>query len=634
VSSLQPLLHDAVVLLAAPTQVWSRPDGTMTAPIDGVYHAQWRVLTGERWSLEGQPLESLGGAEVSAGEASFTGLRRGLPGEAADPRLLVTCRRRVTPGSVVERFEVRSGLPHTARVSLVVGLQVGCSSVLEIKSGHRDQRPVDIRLGDGTVAWGRGGVSARLDAPGATIGRPTPATATASSDATLELTWMLEVPPNGRAQVSWKVHAQDDQAVFDAPVARPVWTPEQVPVHREGPRAWVARSLQDLDALWLTPRAPGTGRPEDTQPIFPAGGAPWFLTLFGRDALWTSRFLMGLDADVALGTLAALARFQGRTTGPVTEERPGKIPHEVRSPDPESHGLPPRYYGSVDATPLWIITLAEAWRAGADEAAIRQFLPSLQAALAWLRDTTGDGFLRYRGTGRGLGNQGWKDSGDAIRRRDGSVVEGSIALSEVQGYAFQAAMLGADLLDHFAAGDPEPWRLWASRLKARFDAAFWVDDAQGPYPAIALDGDDAPVSSVASNMGHLLGTGIVDDDQAGLIARRLLSPGLNSGFGLRTLSSDEAAYWPLGYHIGSVWPHDTTIAVLGLASLGFRDEAADLADGLERAARHFGWRLPELWGGDGPGAVPAPTPYPAACRPINWAAATPIALAFALPGWG
>jgi glycogen debranching enzyme len=294
--------------------------------------------------------------------------------------------------------------------------------------------------------------------------------------------------------------------------------------------------------------------------------------------------------------------------------------------------LPPRYYGTVDATPLWILLLHDAWRAGLDDATVRELLPNLRRALGWLEDAMPeDGFLAYQDeTGHGLANQGWKDSGDSIRWRDGRIAEGPIALCEVQAYAHEAALAAVVLLTAFGAPEEaERWRTWAAALQRRFRDAFWIDDADGGHPAIALDAAGAAVDSLTSNIGHLLGSGLLDAADEARVAALLVDPRLDSGYGLRTMATDSGGYWPLSYHCGSVWAHDTAIAVHGLLRAGFPDEASALAGGLVAAATAFGYRMPELYGGD-PSSAGAPVPYPAACRPQAWSAAAALVARAAL----
>jgi len=394
----------------------------------------------------------------------------------------------------------------------------------------------------------------------------------------------------------------------------------------------VERSLDDLAAL----RMRAAFAPDDE---FVAAGAPWFFTLFGRDSLWAARMLLPLGTGLAAGTLRTLAARQGRVHDPGSAEQPGKILHELRSATVDLGSgtvLPPTYYGTVDATPLWVCLLHDAWRWGMPPDEVAALLPALEAALAWMErdgDADGDGFLEYLdASGHGLANQGWKDSGDSVQWRDGSLARGPVALSEVQAYAHEAALGGAALLEAFGRPGAEHWRGWAERLARRFRDQFWVADADGAYPAIALDADKRPVDTVTSNIGHLLGTGLLDPTEEALVAARLGSPGLDSGYGLRTMARGSTGYWPLRYHGGAVWAHDTAIAVVGLARAGQLDVARSLAEGLLTAAAELDFRLPELYSGDARGEVPVVVPYPAACRPQAWAAASAVVLATAFLG--
>jgi glycogen debranching enzyme len=268
---------------------------------------------------------------------------------------------------------------------------------------------------------------------------------------------------------------------------------------------------------------------------------------------------------------------------------------------------------------------------------VQALLPALRAALSWLvdfADPDEDGFLEYIDqTGRGLANQGWKDSGDSIQFRDGRLAAPPIALCEVQAYAYEAALTGATLLRAFGTGQmADRLEEWAAKLRSAFRSAFWIRDAAGPYPAVALDGGKHPVDTVTSNLGHLLGTGLLDRAESALVAGRLAA--LDAGFGLRTLAADSAGFNPLGYHTGSIWPHDTAIAAFGLRRAGFGEQALRLAHGVVAASVAFDARLPELYAGDSAaeGRLPQPAPYPAACRPQAWAAAGVVLMLQALLG--
>lgn len=263
-------------------------------------------------------------------------------------------------------------------------------------------------------------------------------------------------------------------------------------------------------------------------------------------------------------------------------------------------------------------------RRGAPAAEILGLFDPLLAALGWLAgpaDADGDGFLEYfDASGHGLANQGWTDSGDSVRFADGAIAEGPIALAEVQGYAYQAARTASELLGALGRTAEERasagvWAAYADAMAARFRQRFWVRDADGPYPALALDARKVPVTGVASNMGHLLGTGMLTAEEERLVVARIMGPALFTGYGVRTMSSDNAAYWPARYHVGSVWTHDTALIIEGMLEHGFDREARLLAGGLLRASEGFGGQLPELFGGQPADELFPPAPYPAACPP-------------------
>jgi glycogen debranching enzyme len=355
------------------------------------------------------------------------------------------------------------------------------------------------------------------------------------------------------------------------------------------------------------------------------------MALFGRDSLISSIMALPVDTGIALGTLKTLGDRQGSAVNPVTEEQPGKILHEVRlgAAVDTSLGGTDTYYGSVDATPLFVVALGELDRWGITQEDEIDLLQHADRCLSWIDDygdRDGDGFVEYeRASANGLVNQGWKDSWDAIGFADGSLAAPPIALSEVQGYTYAAFRARA----RFAAraGDLPLARHWegrASRLKKDFNDAFWLPE-QG-YFALALDGDKRPVDGLASNMGHCLWSGIVDDDKAALVAERLLSPDMFSGWGVRTLSTRMTAYNPVSYHNGSVWPHDNALIAAGLMKYGFVDHAQRIALALFEASEHFGGRLPELFCGFSREEYGHPVPYPNACMPQAWAACTPFSL--------
>ncbi|MDP8936925.1 MAG: amylo-alpha-1,6-glucosidase [Actinomycetota bacterium] len=382
------------------------------------------------------------------------------------------------------------------------------------------------------------------------------------------------------------------------------------------------RSAEDLGALRIFD-------PDFPERTVVAAGAPWFMTLFGRDSLLTSWMALTVDPDLAKGVLQTLARFQGATVDPRNDEEPGRILHEMRFGDAPSLSLGGGrvYYGSADATPLFVMLLGELRRWGLAPDVVDSLLPSADRAMAWIDeygDGDGDGYVEYqRASDRGLANQGWKDSWDAIRYADGRLARAPIALCEVQGYVYGAYLARAHFADE--AGDTTTavrYRTKATDLKTAFNRDFWLEDRG--YFAMGLDGDKRPIDALASNMGHCLWTGLVDQDKAAQVAARLLSPDMFSGWGVRTLARNMAGYNPVSYHVGSVWPHDNAIIAGGLMRYGFVEEAERVIRAMLEAAALQGHRLPELFGGLGRDEVPFPVPYPSSCQPQAWSAASPL----------
>jgi N-terminal domain of (some) glycogen debranching enzymes/Amylo-alpha-1,6-glucosidase len=638
----QPWLHDLVTVLSAPTTVLSESSGQIRAAgAQGVLHADSRALSAAVLEVGGEEPVPLSSGLLDAGRALFTGLVRHLGDDAPDPAVRVERERSVGPGWLRERIRLVSVADVPVATDVTLRVAADLATLGEIRTGQgRPAASIEVFAGNWAVprspagqpapdqaraaadtpvlSWSEGPVQVRLTAPGAA--------AAALPDDTARLTWPVELTARGQAEVTWELAVSDPAAVVGPPPGgtRDLWP--GVRADGDDPRLGrlLARALPDAGALLMA-----TSR--DAGEEFLGAGSPWFLTLFGRDSLWAAQLLLPFGWPLAASTLRALAARQGRRVDPATSEAPGKILHELRTAGRQgAGGLPARYYGTIDATSLWICLLHDAWRWGMPEDQVRPLLPSLAAALAFQRDyadADGDGLLEYiDASGRGLANQGWKDSADAVRFADGTIADPPVALCEVQGYAYEAARHGADLMDALGVPGAGEWRDWAARLAEVFRARFWVADGRGPYPALALDARKQPVDSVTSNIGHLLGTGLLTQAEEDLVAARLTGPDLSSGFGLRTMSSASGGYSPLSYHCGSVWSHDTAIVIRGLARSGHPAEAAALADGLLDAAAAFGWRLPELFAGDARDQVPWPSAYPASCRPQAWAAAAAGAL--------
>ncbi len=628
-ASLQPLLNDELVVLRAPTQAWSSPTGIMGgAAIHGVYVSDVRLVRGLRMRIGDRDAEHLSTGVTSADSVRVESLLRHLDDRTPDPEVRLTLERVADARGLLDTVTVRNRHEYSLTALVAIELDLDATSMESVKLGHAVGAAPVVTLDDSGASWNGQSVSARVS----------------SSDLGVELTATgirlmteLTVPPGSSTSVSWRLDADDAIGAVRGDARPAPWSRPEVQAGDQRLSRWVDRALDDLDALRMTTAQ----HPEET---FLAAGAPWFFTLFGRDSLWAARMMLPLGTDLAGSTLRVLAGLQGTRHRPEAAEEPGKIMHELRREAlviDDDITLPPLYYGTVDATPLFVCLLHDAWKWGLPDDDVRALLPHLEAALGWMRDDAdadGDGLLEYIDrSGHGLANQGWKDSGDSVQWRDGSLADGPIALCEVQAYAYEAAMEGAALLDAFGRPGAEEWRAWAARLRTAFHAKFWITDPErcgdlGPYPAIALDAQKRPVDTVTSNLGHLLGTGLLDAEQSALVAARLGSPELDSGYGLRTMSTDSTGYWPLSYHGGSVWTHDTAIAVLGLARDGHDAVASSLARGLLRAAEGFDYRMPELHSGDPADEVTRPVPYPAACRPQAWSAAASVAVLTAALG--
>jgi glycogen debranching enzyme len=414
-----------------------------------------------------------------------------------------------------------------------------------------------------------------------------------------------------------------DEWLTSAPKLRCDWAPAER-IYR--------RSLVDLAALRFSPMTAG-GR------SLPAAGLPWFMTMFGRDSIFTSLQALPFAPELAATTLLELGERQGTRLDDFRDEDPGRILHEMRYGELTAFEERPHspYYGNADATPLFVVLLDEYERWSGDRELVASLEHEARAALNWVdeyADLMGNGYIWYqrRNTETGLENQCWKDSWDSISYRDGRIPGFPRATCELQGYAYDAKMRGARLAREIWNDSALASKLEndAEALKRRFNRDFWIEERE--YYALALDIDGNPVDALSSNIGHLLWSGIVDESKARSVAEHLTGPDLFSGWGVRTLGTREGRYNPVGYHVGTIWPFDNSFIAWGLRRYGFKEEAARVALGILDAAEVFDGRLPEAFGGYERSKTKYPVQYPTACSPQAWSTGAPLLLLRTLLG--
>ncbi|MDR6558616.1 glycogen debranching enzyme [Arthrobacter pascens] len=629
-----PLGAGTVTLVEGSSFCISLPNGDIHAEHPhGLFVQDARILSGWSLMINGQPLEPLTAETKEPYRALFVG-RVSRSDRYADSPLIVERLREVGAG-FQEQVTVRNYSPKPSECVISLKIEADFADLFEVKEARIQRYWDEIRETDGSAltiraAWQDVRKGVAIQAPGADVGPGA-------------LTYRVSVPPHGHWSTVLTVVPSTEGAISPAAFVHPdgdglsprdrrrrEWV-AKIPVLQMGNRSiqrTLRRSYDDLGALRIED-------PNHPDRVVVAAGAPWFMTLFGRDSLWASAMALPVDPSLALGTLQTLADRQGKAVDPPSEEEPGKILHEVRLDVSSglSLGGKSNYYGSVDATPLFLMVLGAVSRWGFAAETIAALLPHADRALEWIMnygDKDGDGFVEYeRLNDQGLINQGWKDSWDGINFADGTLAEPPIALCEVQAYVYVAYLSRAWLA--YDAGDTALGNELADRaaqLKRRFNEQFWIPERG--YYAIALDGKKRQVDACASNMGHCLLQGLIDEDKAPQVAERLMSPEMFSGWGVRTLGSDMGAYNPASYHNGSVWPHDNAIVAAGLLRYGFVAEAQRIATGMLDAAEHSDGRLPELFCGFSREQITAPVPYPTACSPQAWAATAPIQLVTSL----
>jgi len=603
----------------------------------GLFHDDTRILSHYELRVRGGP-PSLLSAEAPRTYAAQVDLAvKDIPfgGDSWDPKHAVHVRRElVLSDRLHERLTLTSYFRDPLEYWVELALGADFADIFEVRGWQRDGRGefVAPTWTDRELAFGYVGRDGQLIRSVVRFTEP-PERITSNG-----ARWRFTLERHTTRQLEWDVVTSDERPVTSEAMPEPSrvtrhssldsartaleeryrgWRRECSRWHTDVPKFDVTlrRAVDDLRALYVA---------VDGDDVISAG-IPWYSTVFGRDSVITSLQTLPLNPRIARDTLRYLARRQGTRDNPFTEEQPGKILHEIRRGEMARAGEIPHvpYFGSVDATPLWLVLLHETWRWTGDLGLVRELLPNAERALEWIGgqgDLDGDGFLEYaRTSDKGLVNQGWKDSGDGVPFPDGTLPEGPIALVEVQGYVYDAKIRMAELFEVLGRPDRAlALRSEAARLRQAITDAFWQEDL-GTF-ALALDGRKQPIRTIASNAGHLLWSRVTTPEQTRRVAGHLLGPGLFSGWGIRTLSAEHPAFNPMSYHNGSVWPHDNALAVLGLSLYGRAREALPVMRALHEASGRADFnRLPELFCGMIRQRGVRPVRYPVSCSPQAWA---------------
>jgi glycogen debranching enzyme len=597
-------------------------EASLTDPT-GLFSFDTRFLSKWVLTIDGERLTALSTDDLQYFETRFF-LVPGTGTVYVDAKLSVIRRRAVGLG-FLEELTI---LNHDAKpVTLTTRVEAGCdfADLFEVKDALKKK---------GTYSTSVRGGALELVYERDTYRRTTTITSTAKAKVDAEgLTFKARIPPHGSWSTKLTVKAGPDApGVRRTPsnmardLERWLGAAPRLECDWESLKSTYRRSLVDLAALRFSPPIAG-GR------SLPAAGLPWFMTMFGRDSIFTSLQALPFTPELAATTLQALGEWQGTRVDDFRDEDPGRILHEMRYGEMTAFEERPHspYYGCADATLLYVVLLDEYERWTGDRRLVRDLELEARAALSWIddyADLQDNGYVSYkrRNEKTGLENQCWKDSWDSISYSNGRLPGFPRATCELQGYAYDAKMRGARLARLVWKDQELADRLEreAADLKRRFNRDFWVED--GEYFALALDTDGRQVDALTSNNGHLLWSGIVDKSKAQALADHLVGPRLFSGWGVRTLAEGEGRYNPIGYHVGTVWPFDNSFVAWGLRRYGFKEEAAQVAAGILDAAVFFDGRLPEAFGGYERSATKYPVQYPTACSPQAWSTGAPLLL--------
>jgi glycogen debranching enzyme len=620
-------IRDALVIREQDTFLLTDTSGNVP-PDDpsgfGLYHLDTRHLSVYDFSFaDARPVVLLSTAELGFSEEQML-TNPAMPCVQGRilPRGSVEARRqRVVDDVLEETLHVTNYNIFPIEIDVVYTLDADFADMFEVRGAKRKQRGqlLPPRMEDGTMVFAYDGLDGRRKETTIRFSQPPFSTKEGRVIFRLALshresaTIRLLVATDGRPKAA---RAMERFVTISSRYRQWTESGAQVVTNNEFFNAVLERSFTDLRMLWK----------EDGDGGYVAAGTPWYNTFFGRDSAITALQTLAYKPEIARHCLRLLARWQGKKSDPWRDEEPGKILHEWRQDEMTVTGELPfsPYYGSIDSTPLFLLLASEYYAWTGDLELLRELEPNLRAALHWidaLADTDDDGYIEYEArSAGGLVSQGWKDSPDAIINADGTIAKPPIALVEVQGYVYAAKKKLAPV---FAAlGDPELAQQLGretAQLKRRFNRDFWLEE--GNFLALALDGDNRQVAAITSNPGQALWTGIVQRRLAAAVVDVLMRNDMFSGWGIRTLSTTSSRFNPLGYHLGTVWPHDNAIIAMGFKKYGFEDELNEVATALFDAARSFAYyRLPELYAGSPRSTQYTPVPYPVACRPQAWAA--------------
>jgi glycogen debranching enzyme len=608
-----------------------RPESRL--PPHGFFSEDTRFVSRWELTISGRPTDMLSTVDLHYFVAQFFLVPPAEAFHSASP--LTVLRQRVVKDVWIEEILLSNHLEEAMHVDVDLAIAADFADLFEIKDADIRSRAVSATTGEHELV---------LSYRNEDFLRET--RISVSESATIEpdaVRLRLLLAPREERTVMFVITPHGEQADRVAAPRRAAGSLEEMHRRRSSDlAAWIAlapvletttdplqhvyeQSLEDLAALRFYPHIAN----QDVS--LPAAGLPWFMTLFGRDSIITSYQVLPFQPELARTTLRTLAARQGTKMDDFRDQEPGKILHEIRFGELTATGERPHspYYGTADATPLYLVLLDEYERWSGDHDLVRELEPNARAALDWIDrygDLDGDGFVEYRTRNprTGLVNQCWKDSWNSILFADGRLAEGPIATCEIQGYVYDAKRRASRLAREVWGDERLAERLdvEADELRRRFHDAFWIPDRA--CFALALDGDKRQVDSLTSNVGHLLWSGIAGEEHAEALTRHLMGDALYSGWGVRTMALGEAGYNPIEYHNGTVWPHDNSLIAAGLRRYGRADEAARIASAIVRASAYFQYRLPEVFAGCSTAMTNAPVEYPTASSPQAWAAGAPL----------